>query len=127
MTTETELPASLAAFGYPSRPATAVIIEQSPGQRFARAVAGLAIFWGCALGGLFIPVAHFILVPTFLTAGIVMAAKRVREDRRLIAVRGSCPRCGIEQEFKPGGRFVGGRKFDCPRCHGNLALVPVAA
>jgi hypothetical protein len=125
--TETELPTSLAAFGYPSQRATAVIVEQSSGQRFARALAGLALFWGLALGGLFIPVAHFVLVPTFVAAGIIMAAKRAREHRRLLLVRGTCPRCGAEQEFTPGGRFVSGRSLGCPRCHGNLTLVAVAA
>jgi hypothetical protein len=68
-------------------------------------------------------VAHFVLVPTFVTAGIIMAAKRTREDRRLLLVRGACPRCGVEQEFKPGGRFVSGRSIGCPRCHGNFTLV----
>jgi hypothetical protein len=121
--TESELPASLAAFGYPTQRAAAVIGEQSPGQRFTRALGGLALFWGLALGGLFIPVAHFVLVPTFLTVGVIVAVKRAREDRRLLLVRGPCPRCGVEQAFKPGGRFVSGRSLGCPRCHGNLTLV----
>ena len=121
--TETELPTSLTAFGYPSQRAAAVIVEQSPGQRLARALGGLGLFWGLALGGLFIPVAHFVLVPTFVAAGIIVAVKRAREDRRLLLVRGACPRCGIEQEFKPGGRFVRERSLSCPRCHGNLTLV----
>ncbi len=123
---ESEVPVSLAAFGYPSRPATAVIVEQTPAQRLARTLAGLGMFWGLALVGLFIPVAHFVLVPTFLAAGIIVAAKRAREDRRLILLRGACPRCGAEQEFRPGGRFVGERSLDCPRCHGNLTLVAAA-
>jgi hypothetical protein len=123
---ETELAASLTAFGCPARDATAVIVEQSAGQRFARAVAGLGICWGCALVGLFIPVAHFVLVPSFVTAGIIVATRRAREDRRLVLVRGACPRCGVEQELKPGGRFVSGRSIDCPQCHGNLTLVAAA-
>ena len=48
------------------------------------------MFWALALGGLFIPVAHFILVPTFVVAGIVVAVKRSREDRRLVLLRGAC-------------------------------------
>jgi len=121
--TETARPASLTAFGFPSREATAVIAEQSPAQRFTRALAGLGLFWGLALCGLFNPLAHFVLVPTFVTAGIIMAVKRACEDRRLRLVRGACPRCGVEQEFKPGGRFESERSMGCPRCHGNLTLV----
>jgi hypothetical protein len=122
MSTETEVPASLTAFGHPPRPALAVVVEQASGQRVARTLAGLGMFWGLALGSVFIPVAHFVLVPTFVVAGIVMAVKRAREDRRLLRVRGACPRCGAVQDLQPGGRFVDGRSFDCPKCHGNLTL-----
>jgi len=119
---EIETEASLTAFGHPPCWVTAVIIEQAPPQRLGRALAGLGMCWALALGGLFIPVAHFILVPTFLVAGIVVAVKRAREDRRLILIRGACPRCGAAQEFKPGGRFTTGRSVDCPKCHGILTL-----
>jgi len=122
MSTETEVPASLTAFGHPPRPALAVIVEQAPGQRLARTLAGLGMFWGLAHASLFIPIAHFVLVPTFLVGGIVMAVKRAREDRRLLRVRGACPRCGAVQDLQPGGRFVDGRSFDCPKCHGNVTL-----
>ena len=127
MSTETEVPAQLTAFGHPSQPAQAVILEQAPGQRFARTLAGLGMFWGLGLASVFIPVAHFVLVPTFVVAGIVMAVKRAREDRRLLLVRGACPRCGAVQELRPGGRFVDGRSFDCPKCHGNLTLATTSA
>src|SRR5215470_4648555 len=124
---ETEVPASLTSFGFPPQPATAVIVEQTPAQRFGRVVAGLGVFWGLALAGLFIPVAHFVLVPTFLAAGIITAVVRSREDRRLILLRGSCPRCGVSQELKPGGRFADGRALNCPKCHGNLTLTTAPA
>jgi len=120
---ETEQPASLTAFGFPSQDAAAVIVEQTHTQRAMRVLTGLGFFWGLALCGLFIPVAHFILVPTFGVAGIIVALRRAREDRRLILVRGACPRCGAQQEFKPGGRFESGRSIPCPHCHGNLTLV----
>ena len=120
--TQTQVAVSLTAFGFAPRPATALVIEQSTGERVGRAFAGLGLFWALALGGLFIPVAHFILVPAFLTAGIVMAIKRSREDRRLAEVRGPCPRCGTQQVFKASGRFEPGRSLDCPACHGSFAL-----
>ena len=122
MPTETEVPASLTAFGHPPRPALAVIVEQAPGQRFARTLAGLGMFWGLALASGCIPVAHFVLVPPVGVGGSVMAVKRAREDRRLLRVRGACPRCGAVQDLQPGGRFVDGRSFDCPKCHGNVTL-----
>ncbi len=121
------VPATLTAFGAPPRPVTATIVDQGPGVRLARALAALGLFWGLALVGLFIPVAHFILVPTFLTAGLVAAVLRAREDRRLVQVRGACPRCGVEQEFKAGGRFTSDRRLDCPHCHNTLRLSPNTA
>ena len=121
--TQVEVPISLTAFGYEPRPATAIVLEQSTAERVGRAFAGLAMFWALALGGLFIPVAHFILVPTFVTAGIILAVKRSREERRLTQVRGACPRCGKAQAFKAGGRFASGRSFDCPACHGMLTVL----
>lgn len=119
---QVEVPISLTAFGFEPRPATAVVIEQSTGERVGRVLAGLGMFWALALGGLFIPVAHFVLVPAFLVAGVIMAIRRSREDRRLVLVRGACPRCGAEQAFEGGGRFENGRSLDCPACHGSFAL-----
>ena len=122
MAHEIEIEARLTAFGYEPSAATAVVVEQPPGTRAGRVLGGLGMFWGLALVSVFIPLAHFILVPSFVVAGIVTALLRAREDRRLILLRGSCPRCGAAQEFRPGGRFAGGRSFDCPKCHGNVTL-----
>ena len=120
--TEIAVPVSLEAFGVPACPAIATVLEQSFGARVLRTLSGLGLFWGLALAGLFIPVAHFVLVPSFLVAGVVIGVKRTREDRRLLTVRGACPRCSVEQEFRVGGRFVEGRAFTCPRCHNHLHL-----
>jgi|SRR5215510_1796483 len=121
-----DVPATLAAFGSTSTPATATIVIQTFEQRLARTAAGLGACWGLALAGLFIPVAHFILVPTFTVAGIAVAALRIREDRRLVKVRGVCPRCGAAQEFNGGGRFTAERTLNCPRCHNHLTLTAPA-
>jgi hypothetical protein len=121
---EIEIQASLTAFGHPPTRVTAVVIEQTPAQRLGRALAGLGMFWALALGGLLIPVAHFILVPALVVTGTLVAVTRAREDRRLVQLRGACPRCGAAQEeFKPGGRFATGRSVDCPKCHGTLTIV----
>jgi hypothetical protein len=127
MATLVQTAAVLTAFGHEPRPATATVIEQPPGARFGRVLGGLGMFWGLALVSVFVPVAHFLLVPTFAVAGIVMAVKRAREDRRLVLLRCTCPRCGAAHELRPGGRFVAGRRVDCPTCHGDLTLgVPSA-
>jgi hypothetical protein len=113
----------LTAFGAPPTSARATVLRQGPAQRTRRALIGLGVFWAPAMLAVFIPIAHFILVPTLLLAGLVFAAVRLREDSRLLGVRGDCPRCGIEQDFPAGGRFRRSGAIDCPRCHTRLTLV----
>ena len=122
MTEIVDVPATLVAFGASPSAATATVVVQSPGRRLARTLAGLGSCWVLALVTLFIPVAHFILVPTFVSAGIVVAILRAREDRRLLKVVGVCPRCGVSQEFSAGGRFQSEKSLDCPKCHTRLTL-----
>jgi len=59
---------------------------------------------------------------------VALAVLRAREDTRLLAVHGCCPRCGVEQDFSAGGRFRVERALDCPHCHNHLtfaaAVVP---
>src|SRR5258707_5008350 len=112
MSTETEVPAVLTAFGHPPQPVQAVIVEQAPGQRFARTLTGLGMFWGLGLASVFIPVAHFVLVPTFVVAGIVMAGKRAREDRPLPPGLGAWPRGPAGPEAGPGRPVGDGPRFD---------------
>jgi hypothetical protein len=120
--TTTDVPATLAAFGAPPAPATARVARQSPGERMRRGLTALGIIWGLAIPAVFMPVAHFILVPSLLMIGVVVAVLRGREDVRLLGAHGRCPRCGVEQEFPGGGRFHGEQALDCPRCHNRLTL-----
>ena len=117
------VPVSLVVFGATPSPATATVAEQGPGRRAARALAALGLFWAIAAGCVFIPVAHVLLVPTFLLCGIVVAALRLREGRRLLALQGACPRCSAEQDFGATGRFDKEREVVCPQCHARLRLV----
>jgi hypothetical protein len=117
-----DIPATLSAFGAPPASATATVQNQSPAERFRRTAAGFGLCASLALVSLFIPVAHFVLVPTFVGAAIVVAVSRAREDTRLLRVHGVCPRCATAQDFKGGGRFTLTRYLDCPKCHTNLTL-----
>lgn len=118
-----EEPARLTAFGAPPTKVIATVVYRDPGERAGRALGGLALFWGLAVLGVFIPVAHFILVPTLLCAGVIVGVRRAREDRTLVQVRGVCPRCGAEHDFKVGGRVARERTLACPDCHNNLLLM----
>jgi hypothetical protein len=117
-----EVPATLAVFGAASVPAVARLVTQSPRDRALRVLTALGIFWGLAIPAVFMPVAHFILVPTLLLTGIVVAFLRAREDVRLLGARGRCPRCSAETDFPGAGRLRGPHAIDCPRCHTRLRL-----
>ncbi len=68
-------------------------IVYSKQQRMARGLAALGICWGLAAVTLFIPIAHFVLVPGFLIAGPVAGFMRYRLAETLEEVTGECPTC----------------------------------
>lgn len=63
-------------------------------ERWLRALSILGIMWGVALVTVFIPIAHFVLVPGFLVAGPVAAVLRYRAHENTEEATGECPTCG---------------------------------
>jgi hypothetical protein len=63
-------------------------------ERWQRALAMLGIMWGLAVVAVFIPIAHFVLVPGFLVAGPVTAVLRYRAGELVEGATGECPTCG---------------------------------
>jgi len=120
MSVPRERVATLEAFGAPSSRATAVFVSQNPAQRLVRAFAMLGGCWIAAVVSVFIPVAHFFLVPGFAVLGVVLAVLRGRERERLLGLHGVCPRCHREQDFGRGGRQGGQIWVTCPRCFTRL-------
>lgn len=62
-------------------------------QRVARAAKIMGIFWGLAVVTLFIPLAHFVLVPGFFIAGPIVAYSRYRITEIVDKANGECPTC----------------------------------
>jgi hypothetical protein len=112
--------ATLQVFGAAPAHAIAVLESLSPGRRIVRALAILAACWGAAIVSIFLPVAHFFLVPGFLALGVVLAVLRAREREHVLRLHGMCPRCAREQEFVQGGRQDGQTWVSCPRCFNRL-------
>lgn len=90
--------------------------------RLRRAVAGLATWWAVALGCVFIPVAHFVLVPGFAGFGLFVFFQRLRTDVIVVAAHGTCPDCGEEQDLDLSGRWEEGQSVSCRSCHRSLRL-----
>jgi len=123
MRTTKEVPASLSIFGAPPMRVAASVVQLTMAERATRALTGLGACWGLAVLAVFIPVAHFVLVPTLLMAGIVVGVRRLREDHILTHVHGACPRCGLEQDFQKSGGSRGRWTLDCAGCRNQLVLV----
>ena len=71
-----------------------------------RAVKGLAGFWGAMVVSVFIPVAHFVLVPSFFLVGIWQGVRRLKTAELVRGAHGRCPDCGAEQDFELGSARV---------------------
>ena len=91
-------------------------------QRLRRAVAGLGKWWGVAVLCVFIPVAHFILVPSFLAYGAWQFFQRAGTVELATDARGTCPDCGAEQALELAPRWRVPQPVTCRHCHRGLRL-----
>ena len=108
--------------GY-SEQATAGVVDVRSFDRAERLVyasKGLALAWAGALVGFFIPVAHFLLVPGFVIAGVVLFRSRLGAREIADSMTGSCPDCGLEQDFGSAGRWEPPHTVTCKGCHRSL-------
>jgi hypothetical protein len=110
--------------GYSSTPASATVTIQSfdKRERVRRALKGLATFWGAALGSVFIPVAHFLLVPSFALYGAYTFFERLGARQIVVAAEGTCPDCGKPQKLETGGRWRLPRNVACRYCQRSLRI-----
>lgn len=123
----TEVPAMLSVFGAPATPAVATVQHRSFASRAGRAAVALGVAWLLAFPAIFLPVAHFVLVPGLIVGGVVLAAMRLAETRSLARVQGVCPRCQARLDLSPGGRYRLPRAVQCTRCRNELTLAAPAA
>src|SRR5947207_6544119 len=91
-------------------------------QRFRRAVAGLGKWWGIGLLTVLIPVAHFVLVPSFLAYGLWQFFQRLGTDELVGDAASTCPYCvsGLALELAP--RWRAPQPVTCRQCHRGLRL-----
>lgn len=114
-----EVPVRLKLSGEAESQAVAKVEDWDPIARVKRAVAPMCICWAAAGVSIFIPILHFVLVPTLLIAGPVIFALRITESSTLQSLAGDCPRCKKPGQFVTGGRFKLPRNVTCDGC-GNL-------
>jgi hypothetical protein len=93
--------ATLTVFGAAPTRATVIVAPLSLGRRVTRALGAVAGCWGAAVIAVFVPVAHFLLVPALAVAGVIWAILRFREHEQVVRIHGTCPRCGRDDDFIP--------------------------
>jgi len=110
--------------GYSGQPTrgTVTIHEFRREQRARRAFAVLGKWWGVALLCVFIPVAHFVLVPSFLAYGLWEFFQRIGTAELAAGARGTCPDCGAEQQLDLAPRWRAPQPVTCRQCHRGLRL-----
>jgi hypothetical protein len=91
-------------------------------QRIWRAMQGLGKWWGVALLSVLIPVAHFVLVPSFLLYGAWQFFQRLGAAELATEARGTCPDCGTEQTLELAPRWRAPQPVTCKQCHRGLRL-----
>jgi hypothetical protein len=109
--------------GYHGRtPGTVTIRTFDRPQRVRRAVAALGKWWGVALLTVLIPVAHFVLVPSFLGYGLWQFFQRLGTVELAAGARGRCPDCGMEQPLDLAPRWQTPQSVTCKHCSRGLQL-----
>ena len=105
--------------GYHGRPTrgTVTIHDFNRAQRSRRALRGVSTWWSAGLLSVLVPVAHFVLVPSFLLYGIWQFVQRVGTAELATDARGTCPDCGKEQLLELAPRWRSPQPVTCRFCH----------
>lgn len=108
--------------GGASREATMEVIAFNEGERKTRALKSLGLLWMIATVCVLIPVAHFVLVPGFLIAGVMVARRRWNTPEEGLSATGECPSCGqsVHLELEKSADLPQWR--NCPECGAGLEL-----
>ena len=113
---------TLSGYSGPATQGTVTVQEFSREERVRRALGGLGKWWGIALGSVFIPVAHFLLVPSFLLYGVWQFAQRLGTTSLAIDAHGVCPDCHTEQPLELAAQWRAPQPVTCRNCHRGLRL-----
>ena len=74
------------------------------------------------ISSVFIPVAHFLLVPSFALFGVYTFFERLSTREVVLAAQGVCPDCGKPQQLDISGRWHLPRRVACRHCQRPLQI-----
>jgi hypothetical protein len=90
--------------------------------RWWRALRSLGKWWGLTLVCVFIPVAHVLLVPAFVTFGLYQFVQRLGTTELAYDAHGTCPDCGAAQPLEIAPQWRAPQEVVCPTCRRGLTL-----
>jgi hypothetical protein len=120
-------PGTLHFFGFANTVARVGVERHAHAARLKRALLTLGACWGIGALCVLIPIAHFVLVPSFFVLGIVLFMRKLGERASIVSVEGTCPRCKSTRPFIAGGKLKTSVKVQCPECRNELELAVDAA
>jgi len=112
----------LKGYGSTAREATVRVASFGRSVRLRRAFLGLGFAWLLAIVCVFIPVAHFFLVPGFLCLGAYLFVSRLRVRSSVKQAHGTCPDCHATQDFQIAGNWSPPHRVACNDCQRSLVL-----
>lgn len=95
-------------------------------ERLVRAFKKLVLFWVIAIFSIFLPAAHFVLVPLFFLLGLLSFRKTMKAEGEVLEGRILCPHCSSEVLITKE-MLVWPLKEICQSCVRVLQIRPTAS
>lgn len=112
----------LNGFTEPPGRGSVTVITFDRAARWRRGMRALGKWWGIALLSVFIPIAHFLLVPSFFLFGLFQFSQRLGAAEVPRDAHGTCPDCGADQPLELASRWRAPQLVTCRECHRGLRL-----
>jgi len=113
---------TLTGYGPGTGDASVLVVSYDLPARVRRALIGLGSAGAAAIPAIFIPVAHFFLVPGLVAFGFYLFWRRWHTEESVHRCSGTCPDCVTEQEFDVAGSWEPPHHVTCRCCQRSLVL-----
>ncbi len=81
---------------------TVKILYFSQKQRVIRSLKVLGLAWGAAVLAIFLPIIHFVLVPTLILAGLIVPGFIYLRESLILGGESTCPKCHVAFHIEKG-------------------------
>jgi len=119
-----------ASYRYPEiepSPARVKLRRMNRPARMIAALRALGLCWLAAIAAVFVPVLHFVLVPSLLLGGPLAFLWKLGEQVTLLSADGTCPACHAPIAHRVKQRAAEHTNIRCDHCGRNIDLVLPAA